>query len=340
MKRRTAGLWAAAAVLALVASAAGCSSEPSSSSGRTTSVTFGYIADYSGSAALAVAAKQGLWQKAGLSPDLKVFTNGPLQVQALGAGNLDFGYLGPGALWLPASGKAKIVAVNMLGQADRVIARPGTGITKPADLKNKKVAVAEGTSGDMILNLALDQAGLKPSDITRVTMDPSTVVTAFSSGQVDAAAIWYPLIDTIKKRVPDLTEVSRTEDYYPELTFPNVFVTQPDLPDKNPALVRKVTSVLRQANDWIAAHPEESEKVTANFLKLPADQLAGSTKYVKLLSSEELTDLTANGTVDGWFNGLTDVFTNMGKLKSPADAKDYYVGDLYKAAGAAAGPPQ
>ncbi|MGW1087342.1 aliphatic sulfonate ABC transporter substrate-binding protein [Streptomyces sp. NPDC002596] len=333
MKRRTALLWATTTALGLVTSATGCSSTASSSAGRTTPVTFGYIADYSGSAALAVAAKQGLWQKAGLSPQLRVFTNGPLQVQALGAGDLDFGYLGPGALWLPASGKAKIVAVNMLGQADRVIARPGTGITKPAELKGKKVAVAEGTSGDMILNLALGQAGLKPSDITRVTMDPSTIVTAFASGQVDAAAIWYPLIDTIKKRVPDLTEVSRTEDYYPKLTFPNVFVTQPDLPGKNPALVRKVTSVLRQANDWISAHPEESEKVTADFLKLPADQLAGSTRYVKLLSSKQLTDLSANGTVDGWFNGLADVFTSMGKLKSPSDAKEYYLGDVYKAAG-------
>lgn len=56
-------------------------------------VKFGYIADYSGSVALAVAQKQGPWKKAGITPDLKVFTNGPLQVQALGSGNLDFGYL-------------------------------------------------------------------------------------------------------------------------------------------------------------------------------------------------------------------------------------------------------
>ncbi|MFE7329570.1 aliphatic sulfonate ABC transporter substrate-binding protein [Streptomyces sp. NPDC057565] len=336
MKRRTIGLWAATAVLALTATACGSDGAPSSS-GKGTKVTFGYIADYSGSAALAVAAKQGLWEKAGLDPDLKVFTNGPLQVQALGAGDLDFGYLGPGALWLPASGKAKIIAVNMLGQADRVIARPGTGISKPADLKGKKVAVAEGTSGDMILNLALDRAGLKPGDVTRVTMDPSTIVTAVSSGQVDAAALWYPLIDTVKKRVPGLVEISQTSDYYPKLTFPNVFVARPDLPAKDPALTKKVTSVLRQADDWIAAHPQESEKVAADFLKLPQDQLADSTKYVKILSSRELTDLTGDGTVNGWFDGLTGVFVKMGKLSSPGEAKNYYLGDQYKAAGTADG---
>ncbi|MFV5997664.1 aliphatic sulfonate ABC transporter substrate-binding protein [Streptomyces sp. NPDC056231] len=333
MIRRTAGLRAATVILVMAASATGCSSGDSSSGGpAATPVSLGYIADYSGSAAFAVAAKQGLWAKQGLKPDLKVFTNGPLQVQALGAGDLDFGYVGPGALWLPASGKAKIIAVNMLGQADRVIARPGSGTTKAADLKGKKVAVPDGTSGDMILNLALEQAGLKPGDITRVSMDPSTVVAAFSSGQVDAAALWYPLIDTIKKRVPDLVEVTRTQDFYPKLTFPSAFVTQPGLPASNPALVKKVTTVLREADDWIAAHPQDSEKVTADFLKLPADQLAGSTKYVKIMSSGDLAKLTEDGTADGWFNGLADVFVTMGKLKAPGDAKDYYLGSQYQAA--------
>ncbi|WP_393062871.1 ABC transporter substrate-binding protein [Streptomyces sp. LN549] len=211
VRRCTASLFLA---LALVSTASGCGSGSSSdaANGGPQKVKFGYIADYSGSVALAVAQKQGLWKKAGVTPELRAFTNGPLQVTALGTGNLDFGYLGPGALWLPASGRASIVSVNMLGLADRVIARPGSGIEKPADLKGKKVAVAEGTSGDMILDLALSEAGLKPDDVTKVAMDASTVVTAFSSGQVDAAATWYPLIDTRKKKVPDLKEISETQD--------------------------------------------------------------------------------------------------------------------------------
>nr|WP_237763617.1 hypothetical protein [Falsirhodobacter sp. alg1] len=31
---------------------------------------------------------------------MSVFTNGPIQVQALRAGSLDFAYIGSGALWL------------------------------------------------------------------------------------------------------------------------------------------------------------------------------------------------------------------------------------------------
>ena len=83
-------------------------------------IRVGYIADFFGASLTAIANDQGLWAKHGLTPDIKVFTNGPIQIQALGAGSLDVGYIGPGALWLPASGKAKIVAINAIGFSDRV----------------------------------------------------------------------------------------------------------------------------------------------------------------------------------------------------------------------------
>src|SRR5690625_4489932 len=65
-----------------------------------------------------------LWEENGLTANLQTFTNGPLQIQALGTGDLDFGYIGPGAMWLPASGQSKVIIVNGVGQADRVIAQP------------------------------------------------------------------------------------------------------------------------------------------------------------------------------------------------------------------------
>ncbi|WP_370553467.1 ABC transporter substrate-binding protein [Falsirhodobacter sp. alg1] len=47
-----------------------------------------------------MATEQDLWAKHGLEAKLSVFTNGPIQVQALRAGSLDFAYIGSGALWL------------------------------------------------------------------------------------------------------------------------------------------------------------------------------------------------------------------------------------------------
>jgi NitT/TauT family transport system substrate-binding protein len=319
----------AALAVGLGLGVAGCGSG-ADDKGQT--VHIGYTADFSGAAAFAVAQKQGLFTKQGLKPELKPFTNGPLQIQAFGSKNLDFGYIGPGALWLPASGKAKVVAINQLGLADHVIAQPGKSIKTLADLQGRKVAVPQGTSGEMILRLALKRAGMTVSDVDMVNMDASTVVSAFASGSVDAAAIWYPLIDTIAKRKPNFVDLASDKAFYPKMTFPNAFVASNDLVAKKPALVKKFLRVVQQANDWIVAHPRQAEQVTAQFLKVPADQLAAATKYVKLLPTKQLVADSKDGTVDKWLDALAAVFADMGKVKDPAPAKEFYTADLYASA--------
>ncbi|MEK8174851.1 ABC transporter substrate-binding protein [Streptomyces sp. M19] len=136
MTRR--GFVTALSATGLSLSVAACSSDD----GGGNKVRFGYIADYNGASLLAIADERGLWKKRGLTAEPKVFVNGPIQIQALGTGNLDYGYIGPGAMWLPASGKSRIIAIDTLTYADRVIARPG--ITSVEGLKGKKVGVPEG----------------------------------------------------------------------------------------------------------------------------------------------------------------------------------------------------
>ncbi len=86
----------------------------------------------------AIATDQNLWAKHGLEPDLKIFTNGPIQIQALGAGQSRFRVCRSGRPLASGNCKAKLVAINVLGLSDRVIAQKG--INSVADLKGKKVA--------------------------------------------------------------------------------------------------------------------------------------------------------------------------------------------------------
>jgi NitT/TauT family transport system substrate-binding protein len=333
LPRPRGGLIAAALALALAAGGAGCGSdEPSGgqSSGaktETKTVKFGYIGDYNGASALAVADDQKLWEKHGLKAETKKFTAGPVEIQALGAGDIDFGYLGPGALWLPASGKAKIVAINTVGLADRVIAQPG--ITSVQQLKGKRVGVPEGTSGDMILQIALEQAGMKVTDVQKVAMDPPTIVSAFSSGKIDAAGIWYPLIGTIKKRVPDLVEVASSEKFYPSTTFPTAFVARNQVVDEDPELVQRVLAVLQEANDFRAKNQAQAVKATSAFISAPEEQLAEEANHIKAFTSAELVTNTQNGTVDKWLNGLQEQFVAFERLPRAIDPKTFYAGDLY-----------
>lgn len=299
---------------------------------ETIDVNFGYIGDFNGTSLLAVAEDQGIWAKHGLAVNPVVFTNGPLQIQAMGTGDLDFGYIGPGAVWLPASGKATMVMINSLGQADRVIAQPG--ITKIEDLKGKNVAVPEGTSGDMILTLALEEAGMTKSDVTVIPMDPAAVVTAFGSGQVDAAGLWYPAIGTLKKQVPDLVELAQNSDFEDQMAFPSSFVAGPDVIEKNPEMAERVVAALKEANQWRYDNTDETIELVAKFLALDVETVKADAANVKLMSTEELETLSTDGTAETWLAAMNDYFTDSGKLDATAlEPSAYYDSALFTGAG-------
>ena len=293
-------------------------------------ISMGYIADYQNASLPAIAADQKLWQAEGLIPDVKVFTNGPIQIQAMGAGSLDFGAIGPGALWLPASGRTKVVAVNLLTFSDRVIAQPG--ITSVDQLKGKKVAVPQGTSGEMILRLTLARAGMSVADIDLVPMDPSTVVAAFASKQIDGAGIWYPLIDVIRRRIPGVVELSSDQDFYPKTSFTNTFIARNDTVQSNPQLVTRFVRVLKRAMDYRAANFDRSVTLSADFLGVPRDAVLTIAKTVKLLTSQELVKLTEDGTVNGWFDTFNAMFKSFGTLQTALPPSKYYEAKLFVSA--------
>lgn len=293
-------------------------------------IKVGYIADYNGAALMAIADQEGYWAKAGLKPAYIPFTNGPLSIQALGTNNVDVAYIGSGALWLPASGKAEIWSVNSISNADRIIAQPG--ITSLAALKGQKIGVPAGTSGDQLLDLALEKEGLTRGDFQIVTMDPSTAVSAFAAGQVAGAALWYPLIDNVKKAKPGLVELFSNEDFIEKFTFPSTFVAAPGRAAKDKSLAASFISVVKAANDYRHDNQDKSIAVTAAFLKLKESDMSAQASVAKLFTTKELADLSTKGTVDTWLNALEVQFKAADKIKAIVDPKTFYNSELYASA--------
>ncbi|PZU39225.1 MAG: aliphatic sulfonates ABC transporter substrate-binding protein [Microbacterium sp.] len=298
---------------------------------ETIDVNFGYIPDFNGTSLLAIAEDQGIWEEHGLNVTTSSFTNGPLQIQALGTGDLDFGYIGPGAMWLPASGQAKVVAINTLGQADRVVAQPG--IDSVEELAGKTVAVPEGTSGDMILTLALEDAGMTKEDVNLVPMEPAAIVAALSSGQVDGAGFWYPALATVKQQVPDLVELADNTDFEDRVAFPTAFVAGNEVVDEDPEKAERVLAALRDAIEFRYDNMEETIQLTADFLAIDAAQVEADAGNVQVLSLDEIDTWTEDGTIDTWLSGMNDYFVGAGKLTDPTDPSTFYTGDLFLAAG-------
>ncbi|WP_026554165.1 aliphatic sulfonate ABC transporter substrate-binding protein [Arthrobacter sp. 35W] len=329
-RRNFVHLSASAAAIAMLAACSSGTKDAASGDAAakpTSPIKVGYIADYNGAALMAVADQEGIWAKNGLKPEYIPFTNGPLAIQALGTSNVDVAYIGSGALWLPASGKAEIWAINSISNADRVLAQ--SGFNSLADLKGKKVGVPAGTSGDQLLDLALKREGLKREDFEIVTMDAPTTVAAFAAGQIDGAALWYPLIDTLKKSKPDLKELASNEDFVDELTFPSSFVAQAGRSAKDGALAKNFVAVVKAANDYRHDNQDKTIAATAKFLKLKEADMKAQASVAKLFTSAELVDLTNKGTVDTWLKGLQEQFVAAGKITEVADPKKFYMSTVY-----------
>jgi NitT/TauT family transport system substrate-binding protein len=294
-------------------------------------INFGYITDFSGTSLLAISKELGLWEKYNIDARYFTFTNGPLQIQAMGTGDLDFGFIGPGAFWLPASGQSKFISINNISDADRVIVRADSGITSMEQLRGKEVAYPGGTSGEQILRLALEAAGMTIDDVIPVIMDPSTLVAAFSAGQIDAAGIWYPNVGVIKNSV-DIVELATNSDFTDKVSFPSAFIASNSIVESDPEVVARVQAVLKEANDYRYNNLDATVEIVAKQLGLDVDVVAQEKSFAKLLSTAELEAFTGDGTVIRWLDALNTSFIEAGRFETLPDAASTFLIDSYLSA--------
>ncbi|HEX3489955.1 MAG TPA: ABC transporter substrate-binding protein [Streptosporangiaceae bacterium] len=169
-------------------------------SGSTTSlsnVTLN-IGDQAGSGSEALLTAAGLINKLPFKVHWSDFTSGPPMLQAMGAGSVDIGAVGDAPPIFAAAGGEKIAVVaatvgNPKGTS--LLVPKGSSVHSVAQLKGKKIAVAEGSSSDYHLVAVLKQAGLTTKEVSIVNLQPAQAAAAFGSGQVDAWDVWSPFAE-------------------------------------------------------------------------------------------------------------------------------------------------
>ena len=106
----------------------------------------------------------------------KSFTSGPPLLEALNAGAIDLGGVGNTPPLFAAAAKSKLEVVSgatMGAKGDTIVVPKGSDVTSVADLKGKKVAVAEGSSANYDLLAQLDRAGLPYGDVEVQNLQPA-----------------------------------------------------------------------------------------------------------------------------------------------------------------------
>lgn len=293
-------------------------------------VKVGYQPDLHGAGVLDIGQSQHFWQKFGINLDMVQFSSGPTEMQAMAGGDIQFGYLGPGAVWIPATGQGTIITLDSLEVGDWVIGQPT--ITTLADLKGKRVGYAQGTSGEMILRLALQRAGLTMHDIQPIILDPTAVVPAFLSHHIDAAATWVPLTEAISQTEPQAHFLINDSAFSAQHSFPDVWVASRAEVATQPDTVKRFLEGFALANDYRLTHTAQTISLVAHQAGVPTAGLTAQNKATIWIPSHTLAADYANGTAATWITGLDQLLTTIGKLPQSEPLSQFTAFNLFEQA--------
>jgi NitT/TauT family transport system substrate-binding protein len=212
---------------------------------------------------LLAAEEKGWFKEQGIDFTFVPGAGGGDAIKNILSGQADIAFTDPGSLFFALDKGAKLkVIYNIYPQnVFNVVSLKSKNITKPADLKGKKIGVYSLSSGTRHnLLVLLHQAGLTEKDVTIV----ETGVLNFAplmQGQVDAtAATDTGLLEAKRKGLGDVN-VLEVKDV---LNVPSdLFVVTEETFQKKQDVLRKFLQVYSKSAQWMIEKPEEVMEIAA-----------------------------------------------------------------------------
>ena len=159
----------------------------------------------------------------GVKVEWSQFAAGPQLMEALNVGKVDLGSVGETPpIFAQAAGTSLIYVAGRKpsdGKGQAVIVQEDSPIKTLADLKGQKVVFQKGSSAHYLLLKALEEGGLKYSDIRAVTLPPVDAREAFIQGEIDAWVVWDPHLAIVQEKAKarvlrDASKISTQGGFY------------------------------------------------------------------------------------------------------------------------------
>ncbi len=229
---------------------------------------------YQKNGALVILRRQGaleaLFGPLGVSVSYVEFTSGPPMLEALNAGAVDFGATGDTPPIFAQAAGADLVYVGaqpVQGDNQAIVVREGSPVKTLADLRGRRVAFTRGSSAHNVVVKALARAGLTPSDIQPVPLQPADAAAAFRNGAVDAWAIWDPFL-AIAEQDPATHVLAQATDVAPSNSF---FLARRAWAETSPDQVNLILDAINKAAAWAAANPGQLADLMAQVTGVPIE---------------------------------------------------------------------
>ena len=212
-------------------------------------------------------------EKLGVKVSWTEFPAGPQLLEGLNVGSVDFGTTGETPPIFAQAAGAQLAYVGFEPAApsgEAIVVPKDSPIRSVAELKGKKVALNKGSNVHYLLVRALEQAGLRYTDIDPVFLPPADARAAFERGSVDAWVIWDPFLAAAETSVGARVIkdgkgiVNNYQFYLAEKSFAN----------RRPDVVAAVFDEIAKVDVWARANPKEAAAALAPLTKLDEATLA------------------------------------------------------------------
>ncbi|MDF5738562.1 MULTISPECIES: aliphatic sulfonate ABC transporter substrate-binding protein [unclassified Nostoc] len=201
------------------------------------------------------------------------FVSGPPLLEALNVGSIDLGPTGETPpIFAQAAGTDLIYVVNIppgTGEGSAIIVLKDSPIQTLAGVKGKKVAYSRGTAQTFFVVKALEEAGLKISDIESVNLTVADGRAAFLNKTVDAFVEGDPYLIKLQKegsiRVLRNAQGIKTPGSY--------YLASRDFVTNNAELLKAILSEYYQVGQWANKNRRAAAEILAPKVKTDVDTM-------------------------------------------------------------------
>jgi NitT/TauT family transport system substrate-binding protein/sulfonate transport system substrate-binding protein len=284
-----------------------------------------------------VAAENGYWANQGLDVAVKLTSSGRAVVQAVQAGDAQFGHAALSTTIASARASGNLLkgviayynAADYIAKAGgrAIIGRKDRGIEagNPKSMEGKKIAHLTGSTNEVYLREWFRKNNLDISKSQLVSVPVENMPITIAQGLVDAIAPWEPYqSQAIRELGPNAVVVSRGAEGLVADTIGAV--AQEDWIKKNYDFIEKFATGIAEATLFVRKNPKESAEIATRFLD--GLNVADGTEGLKWLDWDPRVSIcTLAGLVS---TGNEMIKTGLIKKDKPFEATDFYDDTVFK----------
>lgn len=255
------------------------------------------------------------------------FNAGPSEIEAIFAGEIDIGYIGPVPALnanIKSGGDVKIIA-NATNAGAVFLVRKNAGISSIEDLSGKKIAVPQiANTQHLCLLSLLSEHGLsaadKGGDVTINASSNADIVNLMDAGSIDAAVVPEPW-GTIMENNGNAEILLDYDELFFDGKYPAALVVaNGDFIRKHPELVTQFLEMHESTTSFINQNPAEAQQIVnteiENATGKPIDESVMEAAFSRIeatteLNTDAILSFASIGKKEGFHNAIpeeTDVF--------------------------------